>query len=95
MKLGSRDSRPGRSAWPFLVALSTAAAPAKAVVPPDTTAGVQLRWLIAAMARLPLSGAQLRAHFDTAFLAQVSPAVLNQACKPWSASGCCRSASAS
>ena len=56
-----------------------AAAPAMAVVPPGTTAGVQLRWLMAAMARLPLSGAQVRAHFDTAFLAQVSPAVLNQA----------------
>lgn len=89
MKLGSRDSRSGRSGWPFLVALSAAvvllagacgspavsapggpaaaAAPAKAVVPPDTTAGVQLRWLIAAMARLPLSGAQVRAHFDAAF----------------------------
>jgi beta-lactamase class A len=98
MKLGSRDSRSGRSAWPFLVALSAtvvllagacsspaasaptaAAAPAKAVVPPDTPTGVQLRWLIGAMARLPLSGAQVRAHFDTAFLAQISPAVLNQA----------------
>ena len=101
MRLGSRDRRPGRSAWPFLVALSAAvvlltgacgspvvsapagpaaaAAPAKVVVPPDTTAGVQLGWLIAAMARLPLSGAQVRAHFDAAFLAQVSPAVLNQA----------------
>src|SRR6516225_1856032 len=95
MKLGSRDSRPGRSAWRFLVALSAtvallagacgspgasaptgtafAAAPATAVVPPDTTAGAQLRWLMAAMARLPLSGAQLRAHFDAAFWTQVSP----------------------
>ena len=53
--------------------------PGEAVVLPDTTAGVQLRWLIASMARLPLSGAQVRAHFDAAFLAQVSPAVLNQA----------------
>jgi len=57
---------------------AAAAAPAKVVVPPDTTAGAQLRWLIAAMARLPLSGAQVRGHFDTAFLAQLSPAVLNQ-----------------
>ena len=60
-------------------AAAAAAAPAKVVVPPDTTAGVQLGWLIAAMTRLPLSGAQVRAHFDTAFLAQISPAVLNQA----------------
>ena len=38
----------------------------------------QLRWLIAAAAHLPISGAQVRAHFDAAFLAQVSPAMLNQ-----------------
>ena len=31
------------------------------------------------MAHLPMSGAQVGAHFDAAFLAQVSPAVLNQA----------------
>ena len=101
MKLSSRDSGSSRSAWPFLVALSTAvmlpaggcgspvasaptgpataAAPAKAVVPPDAPAAVQLRWLTATMARLPLSDTQVRAHFDPAFLAQVSPAVLNQA----------------
>ena len=54
-------------------------APATAVVPSGTPAGVQLRWLIAAMARLPLSAAQVRAHFDAAFWAQVSPAMLNQA----------------
>jgi hypothetical protein len=97
-------SRPGRSAWPFLVALivavallatactspgrpapagpTTAAAstgPAKAVIPPDTPAGTQLRWLITAVAHLPVSDAQARAHFDAAFLAQSGPAVLNQA----------------
>ena len=101
MKLSSGDSRSGRSAGPFLVALSVtvvllagacgspgasapggpfaAAAPARAVATPDTPAGVQLRWLIAVMARLPVSGAQVRVHFDAAFLAQDSPAVLNQA----------------
>ena len=31
------------------------------------------------MAHLPLSGAQVRAHFDSAYLAESSPAVLNQA----------------
>ena len=31
------------------------------------------------MAHLPISDAQVRAHFDAAFLAQVSPAMLNQA----------------
>ncbi len=55
--------------------------PAKAVIPPDTPAGAQLRWLIAAVAHLPMSGAQVRAHFDPAFLAQVSPAMLNQGLK--------------
>jgi len=61
---------------------TTAAAsmgPAKVVVLPDTAAGTQLRWLIGALARLPLSGAQVRAHFDAAFLAQVGAAGLNQA----------------
>ena len=38
----------------------------------------QLRWLIPELARLPLSGAQVRAHFDAAFLTQFSPAALNQ-----------------
>jgi beta-lactamase class A len=58
---------------------AAAAAPATAVAAPDTPAGAQLQWLIAAMARLPLSGAQVRAHFDAAFWTQVSPAMLNQA----------------
>ena len=61
---------------------ATAAAstrPAELVVPPATSAGAQLRWLLAAMAHLPISGGQIRAHFDAAFLAEVSPAVLNQA----------------
>jgi len=104
VKLGSRERRPGRPAWPFQVALSTTvvllagacgspgtsapatpagpaatAAPATAVVPPGTPAAVQLRWLIAAMAHLPLSGAQVRAHVDAAFWAQISPAILNRA----------------
>ncbi len=52
--------------------------PVMAVVTPHTRAGTQLRWLLAAVAQLPLSGAQVRAHFDAAFLAQVSPAMLNQ-----------------
>jgi beta-lactamase class A len=52
--------------------------PARPVVPPDTPAGAQLRWLIAAAAHLPLSDAQVRAHFDPAFLAQVSPALINE-----------------
>src|SRR5690348_10373214 len=53
--------------------------PASSAVPPDTPAGAQLRWLIAAAAHLPLSDAQVRAHFDPAFLAQVAPALINEA----------------
>jgi len=52
--------------------------PARSAVPPDTPAGTQLRWLIAAAADLPLSDAQIRAHFDPAFLAQVSPPLINE-----------------
>jgi beta-lactamase class A len=53
--------------------------PARSAVPPDTPAGAQLRWLIAAAAHLPLSDAQVRAHFDAAFLVQVSPILINEA----------------
>jgi beta-lactamase class A len=66
-------------AAPARSATAASTGPAKAVIPPGTPAGAQLRWLIGALARLPLSDAQVRAHFDAAFLAQVSPAVLNQA----------------
>jgi len=61
---------------PPTAAVSTA--PAKTIDPPQTPAGAQLRWLMAELARLPMSDAQVRAHFDAAFLAQVSPAALNQ-----------------
>src|SRR5256885_16631146 len=57
-------------------AVSTA--PAKSTDPPQTPAGAQLRWLMAELARLPMSDAQGRAHFDAAFLAQVRPAPPNQ-----------------
>ena len=97
---GRTGSRPGRSAWPFLVvavgllasACSPAGAPtpagsatvaattrpAEVVAPPDTAAGAQLRWLLAATAHLPVSDGQVRAHFDAAFLAEDDAAVLNQ-----------------
>ena len=49
------------------------------MAPPGTQAGGQLRWLLAAMAKLPVPGAQVDAHFDAAFRAKVSPAVLDGA----------------
>ena len=51
---------------------------AEVVAPPDTAAGAQLRWLLAATAHLPVSDGQVRAHFDAAFLAEDDAAVLNQ-----------------
>jgi hypothetical protein len=77
--LAAACSSPGA---PGPVRPATAAAstgPAKAVIPPDTPAGAQLRWLIGAVAHLPVSSALVRDHFDAAFLAQVGPDVLNQA----------------
>lgn len=55
---------------------STATHPA--VTLPDTPAGAQARWLIAAMTHLPIGAAALRAHFDAGFLVPVSPASINQ-----------------
>jgi hypothetical protein len=52
--------------------------PAKVVAPPDTVAGAQLGWLLAATAHLPVSDGEVRAHFDAAFLAEDDAAVLNQ-----------------
>ena len=72
-------SSPGKPAPAGPSATAASTGPAKTVVPPGTPAGAQLRWLIAAVAHLPISDAQVRAHFDAAFLAQVSPAMLNQA----------------
>ena len=69
---------PGKAAPAGPSATAASTGPAKTVVPPDTPAGAQLRWLIAAMAHLPMSDAQVRAHFDAAVLAQASPAKLNQ-----------------
>ena len=45
----------------------------------DTPAGTQVLWLITATAHLPIGAAELRAHFDASFLAQIGPAMLNQA----------------
>jgi dienelactone hydrolase len=48
---------------------------------PDSSAGRQLDWLLAASARLPVSDAELRAHFSEWFLSSpgLSPAAINAA----------------
>ena len=77
--LAAACSSPGAPVPPRPATATASTGPAKAVIPPGTPAGAQLRWLIAAVAHLPMSDAQVRAHFDAAFLAQISPAMLNQA----------------
>jgi beta-lactamase class A len=46
--------------------------------PPDTPAGAQAHWVVTAMAHPPISGAELRAHFDASFLRQHRRAEINQ-----------------
>ena len=52
---------------------------AMAVRPPQSPAGKQLAWILTLASKLPLSTKEIQAHFDSAFLDQVSPAELNQA----------------
>jgi Beta-lactamase enzyme family/ORF 12 gene product N-terminal len=44
---------------------------------PDAAVGRQLTWFVGAVADVPLSPLVIRAHFDSAFLAQISPDQLN------------------
>ncbi len=46
---------------------------------PDTPAGAQARWLVAATRRLPIPEAELRAHINAALLSVLTPAEINQA----------------
>ncbi len=44
---------------------------------PDAPLGRQLTWFLRAVAEVPLSQQVIRAHFDSGFLAKISPAQLN------------------
>jgi hypothetical protein len=44
---------------------------------PGTPAGTQARWLLGALKHPPIPATQISAHFDRAFLGQVTPARLN------------------
>src|SRR5580692_3374684 len=44
---------------------------------PGTPPGAQARWLLGAIAHLPLPAATITAHFAPVFVAKVSPAQLN------------------
>ena len=59
---------------------ATAASPAPvfiATAAPDAPVGRQLTWFLSAMADIPWSQQVIRAHFDSGFLASVSPEQLN------------------
>jgi hypothetical protein len=71
MLLAAACSSPGAPASAGPAAQSSSSESGKAVVAPDTLAGAQLRWLIAALPRLPLSDAELRAHFNLSLLTMV------------------------
>jgi hypothetical protein len=49
------------------------------VIPPPSPAGKQLVWILTLASQLPLSTKEIRVHFNSAFLDQVSPAEINQA----------------
>jgi beta-lactamase class A len=59
-------------------AASSTAASSSSITLPSTPAGTQAKWLLGATAHLPIPIAEIRAHFDSAFLGQVTPAQLNQ-----------------
>ena len=64
MLLAAACGSPGAPTPATPATASTSTGHAEAAVPPDTPAGAQLGWLIAAMAHLPISDAEVRAHFD-------------------------------
>ena len=67
-----------RAPVPSGPATAASTGPATEVLAPDTPAGAQLGWLIAATAHLPVSDAQVHAHVDPDYLPLLSPAVFNQ-----------------
>ena len=66
---GTAQSRGTTAALPAWLFISTAA--------PDAPVGRQLTWFLRAMADLPLSQRLIRAHFDSGFLAHISPEQIN------------------
>lgn len=85
-------SRQQHSAWRAVLALATAsmiaaaascssaasaAPPAATASFPHTAAGSQAHWLFGAVKHHPIPAAEVTAHFDHAFLAQVPPAELS------------------
>lgn len=72
------SAKPSATAAPLA---DTVAATASAIAGPslpDTPVGAQARWLFAAVVHSPIPTAAITAHFDKPFLAQVTPAQLNE-----------------
>jgi len=67
------------AAGPPSVSTFTAGGGLPAVTVPRSPVGKQLDWLLSVAPHLPLSSKEISAHFDAAFLAQVSASELNEA----------------
>jgi beta-lactamase class A len=100
---GGARPRPARLGMAVVLAVALAIlplAPAQAAPPaaarptvagatvsvPSSPVGRQLAWLLS-LTQLPLSAAEVTAHFDAAFLAQADPSQLNAALESLSATG--------
>jgi len=68
-----KPTTPNAASTPTATTASTAGTASR----PNSPAGVQARWFLDAVAALPITNAQASAHFDQAFLAQVTPSKLN------------------
>src|SRR5580693_548120 len=62
---------------PSPTATASAATGTTAATLPTTPPGAQARWLLGAIAHLPISAATITAHFAPVFVAKIPPAQLN------------------
>ncbi len=76
----ARSSAPSGPASAAAAGSASSSPPAAGPVSlPGSPVGVQARWLLGAIARLPIPAAQVTAHFDQAFRTAVPPSRLNEA----------------
>lgn len=71
------SAKPSATATQLAGTAATTASAAAGPILPDSPVGAQARWLFAAVVHPPISAAAITAHFDKAFLAQVTPAQLD------------------
>ena len=72
------STSPAPATSPAATTSPSASASAGTASLPDTPAGTQARWLFSALARPPVTTAQIDAHFDQTALGHVTPAQLEQ-----------------